>query len=523
MARKIYYQLRNGLCFAGVCCILASCVGSGAASTTNAGNSSATATVVSNSLAVFNSLHPLNVDYERSPSVADINAIGDYVLSSTGKPFFNVVILFAANINGTIGTPVLTYNPSFQTLLQTESGLVAIHNLQSKGVLVLVTYLGNHDDAGWSCFRSTAIESGLASQMVSEVNKYGLDGIDIDDEYSNCDNSGTQLAPSIYNLAQAIKTNPSYNGKILTKALWDDSAFFSGNTNLANYLDGGWQMSYGNQAESTVINSLSTYSIAGMNKSHLAIGVDPESAESSIYTTASYAVSMTNTALANGFGGIMVFGTNKFSDLATAIDYLSGIAKIEFNSSVIYIGPTPMPQPTPSTVPTPSPKPSPVPMPTNIPESAPQGSYIRGASAINWDGTHLSAVYNGIATPVLNYRDTCATGSAVAVANGILSCFVQDQGVVSILDDESFSQGYWLNSCSVVDVSIDTTIDGCSGATPQTASGYCFNQIQAYCQNDVGNYVATSFNPNANGCYDATKKMWNIALDSNGQLYCPAS
>lgn len=523
MIRKIYNQLRNGLCFTGVCCFIASCVGSGTTSIANPANNSTTTTVAPNSLAVFNSLHPLNVDYERSPSVADINQIGDYVLSSTGKPFFNVVILFAANINGTIGTPVLTYNPAFQTLLQTESGLNAIHNLQSKGVLVLVTYLGNHDDAGWSCFRSTAVESGLASQMVSEVNKYGLDGIDIDDEYSNCDNAGTQLAPSIYNLAQAIKTNPNYNGKILTKALWDDSAFFSGNTNLANYLDGGWQMSYGNQAESTVINSLSTYSTAGMNKAHLAIGVDPESTNLSIYTTAGYAATMTNTALANGFGGVMVFGTNKFGDLATAVNYLSGIAKIEFNSSVIYTGPTPVPEPTPSAIPTPSPKPSPVPLPTNVPESAPQGSYIRGASVINWDGIHLSAVYNGITTPVLNYRDTCATGSAVAVTNGILSCFAQDQGLVMIFGDESFSHGYWLNSCSVEDVSIDPAIEGCSGVAPQTAASYCFTHVQAYCQNDVGNYVATSFNPNANGCYDATTKLWDIALDLNGQLYCPES
>jgi hypothetical protein len=359
--------------------------------------------------------------------------------------------------------------------------------------------------------------------MVSEVNKYGLDGIDIDDEYSNCDNSGAQLAPSIYNLAQAIKTNSEFSGKILTKALWGDSQFFVGNTNLATYLDGGWQMSYGNQSESNVINSLSVYSTAGMSKTHLAIGVDPESSNPSIYTSSSYAESMTNTALSNGFGGVMVFGTNKFSDLTTAVNYLSSLAKVEFNSTVIYTGPTPVPQPTPSTVPTPSPKPSPVPMPTNVPESAPQGPYLRGASAINWDGTNLSAVYNGITSPTLNYRDTCAIGSAVAVSNNILSCFTQDKGVVSILDDESFSQGYWLNSCAIEDVDIDTSIDGCSGTTPQTAGTSCISHLQAYCQNDVGAYVSTAFNPNADGCYDSVHHMWNIALDSNGQLYCPTS
>lgn len=516
--------LNLGLCLIAWCGILSGCVGG------NNGTSSpaavGTQSVKITSQEVFDALHPLNVDYERTPTVAELNQIGDYVVSNTNKPFYNVVILFAANINGTIESPVIYYNPQFQTLLQTESGLAAIHNLQSKGILVLMTYLGNHQPAGWSCLSDNTAESALANQMVSEINKYGLDGIDIDDEYSNCDISGTQLAPSIYNLVQAIKTNPAFSGKILTKALWNDSRFFTGNTNLANYLDGGWQMSYGNQSESTVVGALSAYSSAGMAESHLAIGIDPESTATGIYTNPNYAQSMVNAALNNGFGGVMVFGTNKFSSPDAAVSYLSRIAQTEYNSDVIYIGPTPAPQPTPTVSPTPSPVPSssPLPMPTNVPAGAPQGPYLRGASAVNWDGSNLSVIYNGVTTPVLDYGAVCHAGAPVFSSNGILSCNSYTPLVQDVVYSETFTQGFWPNSCAVQNVSIDTSISGCANITTQSANGgICVSQIQAYCQNGDGVYQQTSINPNGNDCYNSTSGKWNIALNSNGQLYCPSS
>lgn len=100
------------------------------------------------------------------------------------------------------------------------------------------------------------------------MNKYQLDGIDIDDEYSSC----TPNNYSMIMLTQAIKTNPNFKGKLLTKALYDDADYFAasyqGHT-LAEYLDYGWEMSYYGTDFSS---RLAFYLQNGMTTNNLMIG-----------------------------------------------------------------------------------------------------------------------------------------------------------------------------------------------------------------------------------------------------------
>lgn len=166
--------------------------------------------------------------------------------------------------------------------------------------------------------------------------------------------------------------------------------------------------------------------------------------------------------------------------------------------------------------------PTPIPVPTNQP-SVPTGVYTTNASAINWDGSYLSAVYNGVTSPILDYAAVCASGSPVGVTGGILTCYNNTTAIQDVQYHENFSQGFWLPSCFIQDVNIDTSVSGCSNVNAQNASGICINQLHAYCKNSDGVYVQTSINPNGSGCYNSSTQMWNIALNTNGQLYCSTS
>jgi hypothetical protein len=157
--------------------------------------------------------------------------------------------------------------------------------------------------------------------------------------------------------------------------------------------------------------------------------------------------------------------------------------------------------------------------PTPAPTGQPTGVYTVSASAINWDGSHLSAVYNGVTTPVLDYAAVCAAGSQVGKSKDVLACYQNTTAIQDLLSYITFSP----TACSIQDVRVDTSSSDCSNATPQNAPASCINQLQAYCKNSSGSYVQTTVNPNGTGCYDATSGKWNIALDANGQLYCPSS
>ena len=76
--------------------------------------------------------------------------------------------------------------------------------------------------------------------LVSIVNRYNLDGVAIDDEYSNCgEPKNLQYA------AMAIKNNDNWNGRILTKALdYLKADDYFKDTKLGRYLDFGSEISY---------------------------------------------------------------------------------------------------------------------------------------------------------------------------------------------------------------------------------------------------------------------------------------
>ena len=245
---------------------------------------------------------------------------GCFIRSDNNKPFFNMVSVFAANINGSDpNTPVIYFNPNVDQLLNHTN---QVQELQNKGIKVLLTLLGNHENAGWSCMTDDNAIKSFANDVVNTVNKYNLDGVDIDDEYSACRPNTT----SMIRITQAIKNNPGFKGKILSKALYDDSDYFSANYNghkLAEYLDYAWEMSYGTPSYDY---RLSPYVNNGVQKLHLALGESTRSSPQTAQNAASYIMN-------NGYGGMMIYNVKDDSQ-----NYLSSLAQTEFGTDV-YVEP----------------------------------------------------------------------------------------------------------------------------------------------------------------------------------------
>jgi hypothetical protein len=66
-----------------------------------------------------------------------------------------------------------------------------VRPLQAKGIKVMLSILGNHQGAGFANFPSQQAAAAFAKQLSDAVTKYGLDGIDFDDEYTEYGNNGT--------------------------------------------------------------------------------------------------------------------------------------------------------------------------------------------------------------------------------------------------------------------------------------------------------------------------------------------
>ncbi|MGJ7903455.1 hypothetical protein [Lysobacter sp. 1R34A] len=252
-----------------------------------------------------------NVVFLNNPSPQDVKDIAHYRVKSTGQPFFSDLVLFAANINGsTPNTPVLYYNTEMSAIL--KDNIDAVRQLQNAGIKVQISYLGNHQNAGWSCNMTSRTATRLGNAMVAEVVKYGLDGINVDDEYSTCSGS----ASSFYAVLKAIRSNPYFSGKTLSKALWSDSQYFRSPNNAASQLTEGYEMTYAGS-----VGYLTPYVGYGMSKSSLFLGISPE------FSSASQARTIAQNVAGGGYQGVMIWAPNAFLDRTAAAQYYTEIAR----------------------------------------------------------------------------------------------------------------------------------------------------------------------------------------------------
>ena len=100
-----------------------------------------------------------------------------------GTPFFDAVILFAANINYDSDNDIvyLHNNPNVQALLDNSD--TYLQPLRERGIKVYLGILGNHDAAGLAQLSDWGAEQ-WAQSVAETCRTYKLDGVNLDDEYS---------------------------------------------------------------------------------------------------------------------------------------------------------------------------------------------------------------------------------------------------------------------------------------------------------------------------------------------------
>lgn len=217
----------------------------------------------------------MSVAYVGQTNTSALETAGCYT-TADGSPAVDVVCIFAANINQKLPTGYVHLAPNVTvpnggSIACGSAGMLmllrspAIKELQDKGITVLLTFLNNHDDAGWSEFATEEDAQRFVSQMQHVVITYGLDGIDIDDEYSTGKKKNNSLAMVTSLMRKAMP------GKIISKALFADLQYFGvpyQGVTLEQTLTYGWEMTYGGVPQ----HRLPKYVAAGMAKNALSLG-----------------------------------------------------------------------------------------------------------------------------------------------------------------------------------------------------------------------------------------------------------
>lgn len=200
----------------------------------------------SGSLINAQQLNPTGICYVEVNNNNLLNA-GAYKLQTSNSYLFNVVNIFAANINyDTSRGRAYLYSNNNVTKVLTNADTY-IKPLQQKGMKVVLTILGNHQGAGICNFPTREAAKDFALQLANTVNTYGLDGIDFDDEYSEYGKNGTGQPndSSFVMLVQELKA--LLPDKIISFYYYGDAASrLSWNgLRVGDYVNYSWNAMYG--------------------------------------------------------------------------------------------------------------------------------------------------------------------------------------------------------------------------------------------------------------------------------------
>lgn len=281
---------------------------------------SLTTPVSGTSTSVNSSLNPMGVCYVEVNSNSITN-VGSYTLAD-GSQLFDIAIIFAANINYDVsdGEATLFFNPNVSNVL--DNADTTIRPLQAKGIKVLLSILGNHEGAGVCNFPNQAAAQDFAQLLADAVIKYGLDGIDFDDEYADYGNNGTGQpnASSFVYLVSALRQ--LLPDKLITWYYIGPSVLFQsyGGVSVGSLINYAWNPYYG---------TYSAPDVPGLTKAALG----PAAIEIAV-TNAEIASEFATQTVQQGYGIYLYFNLTGIN----AASYLSGISQAAYGQATVYNG-----------------------------------------------------------------------------------------------------------------------------------------------------------------------------------------
>ncbi|MFC9694644.1 endo-beta-N-acetylglucosaminidase H [Kribbella sp. NPDC056951] len=244
---------------------------------------------------------------------------GKYKLANDGRQVIDIAVIFAANINYNTTTKkaYLHFNTQVTNVLNNVA--TQVRPLQAKGIKVTLSILGNHEGAGFANFPNKAAAEAFAQELADAVARYGLDGIDFDDEYVEYGKNGTGQpnADSFIWLVQALRAKMPA-GKLIT--LYDigpaSDRLKSGEVDIHSTFDYAWQPYYGTWGADKEFDK-SKYSPAAVS-----------------YTATSQATaaSLAGRTVSEGYG---VFLTYNLTEANTA-SYMSAFTQKLYGKNTVY-------------------------------------------------------------------------------------------------------------------------------------------------------------------------------------------
>ncbi len=140
-----------------------------------------------------------------------LNVLG-FTLENSGKQLFDMVVLFAANINYDAATNrvYIHCNENVQAILDNREKY--LKPLQERGIKVIMGILGNHDVAG-ICTLDEARSAHFAQEVKHLCDTYELDGVFLDDEYTNYDEAASGKYPGFHEATYYAASRMAYDIK----------------------------------------------------------------------------------------------------------------------------------------------------------------------------------------------------------------------------------------------------------------------------------------------------------------------
>lgn len=238
---------------------------------------------------------------------------------SDGSPQVSVAILSSATFLGipeTFAPPYLELGEGLSAVLTPHAGDIhdPVRQLQARGVKVLLGVVCARS-MGWD--HVSAAQNGDFAQWVRTeiLEKYSLDGIDIDDECCDLEPNPRGLVDTVAALRVAAPQ------ALISKALWQDSEYFTlpvsptspwlPGSYLGQMLDFASTMNYGDGVEGleSFVQSYTQFEVGGQNvgmaPSQLCIGV--QAGVGPWMTPLAVTAAVSEWVVAQGYRGIMLY------------------------------------------------------------------------------------------------------------------------------------------------------------------------------------------------------------------------